>query len=331
MQEVQSGQTIAAQTSDGKYEAFAVQADKKASFRSIMARFENMAADMTLDEAVAANYDLCDYEFMEMLRDEEAQCVNEGADIEAQQYTDLMAAINRVMVARIGTAQERLMRILNRRVPKAMESEVIAMARKGEVDEALILLIEANQQQAQQAGATQAAEVLRNLSKRIMEEQERTLPDEQRLLRALMRIQNSDKRKGLLYDAFKPAKSMDNEGVMSEGAPLISPPLFINVVRSFIQSFGNVDSFDIMGRAQLIINEAQEVATEIWGEGMTPRDQQRFMFEKQTLSVWDLANFEEQALMSGEEVPWRNDKYDKMNPEDVLGERKIQIGGADGV
>ena len=118
---------------------------------------------------------------------------------------------------------------------------------------------------------------------------------------------------------------------MTEGAPLISPPSFINVVRAFIESFGNVESFDIMGRAQLIIDEAQEVATELYGEGMTPREQQRFMFEKQSVSVWDLANFEEQAMMSGEEVPWGNSKYDDMAPEDVLGQRKIKIGGADGI
>ena len=31
---------------------------------------------------------------------------------------------------------------------------------------------------------------------------------------------------------------------------------------------------------------------------MTPRDQQKFMFEKQTVSVWDLANFEEQVIIN---------------------------------
>lgn len=50
---------------------------------------------------------------------------------------------------------------------------------RGEVDEALVLLIEANTQQAQQAGATQVVEVLTKLSKRIQEEKERKLPEEQ--------------------------------------------------------------------------------------------------------------------------------------------------------
>ena len=50
----------------------------------------------------------------------------------------------------------------------------------------------------------------------------------------------------------------------------------------------------------------------------------RSLSNKQTVS---LANFEDQAMMSGEEIPWRNDKYDNMSPEDVLGERVKRIGG----
>lgn len=111
------------------------------------------------------------------------------------------------------------------------------------------------------------------------------------------------------------------------GPPLITPPAFINLVRNLITNFGNVDSFNIMSKATLIIDEAEVVAKELYGEGMTAAQQQRFMFEKKTMSVWDLANFEEQAMMSGEDVPWRNDKYDKMDPEDVLGERVKKIGG----
>jgi hypothetical protein len=34
-----------------------------------------------------------------------------------------------------------------------------------------------------------------------------------------------------------------------------------------------------------------------------------------------------QALLSGEDVPWGNDKYNDMDPEDVLGERVKKIGG----
>lgn len=331
MQEVQMGSSI---ESEGKvaekFGAFQVRAEKKDTFQTILQRFTVMPAGYTLETAVEENYELCDYEFMSMLKSEVDACYAEGADVEAKQYEEIQAMVNQVMVKRIGGAQDRLQRILAKRTPPAMESEVVAMVRKGEVDEALLLLIEANTQQAELAGATQAVEVLRKLSRRIVDEQDRKLPDEQRLLRALMRIDDKEKRKGLLYDAFKPTKSMAEEGGFVEGPPLISPPMFINCVRQFITNFGNLDSFDLMGKAQSIIDDAQIVATELYGAGMSPREQQKMMFEKKTVSVWDLANYEDMALMSGEEVPWRNDKWDQKNPEDVVGERVRRIGGGDG-
>jgi hypothetical protein len=233
------------------------------------------------------------------------------------------------MASKIGSAQERLQRILEKRSLPAMDSEIIRMVKKNEIDEALILLIKANAQQAEQAGAIQAAQVLRKLNERITMEKERMLPDEQRLLRALLRVNDSEERKALLFSAFKPQKLMGEDGKTSEREPLISPPSFINVVRNFISNFGNVEGFDIMGRSKIIIDEAQLVATELYGEGMTPRQQQKYMFEKKTLSVWDLADFENDAEYKGNEVPWLNNSLDGKNPEDVLHDRVKKIGGAD--
>ena len=192
----------------------------------------------------------------------------------------------------------------------------------------MVLLIEANIQQATNAGALDAVEVLKKLLKRINLERDRLQPDDQRLLRALLKLNSSEERKGLLYDTFRPVKVQNAEGDWVDGPPLITPPVFINMVRALIENLGNVASFDIMKKAETIIDEAQIVATGLFGEGMTPLEQQKFMFEKKTMSVWDLANFEEQAMLSGEEVPWRNDKYDKMAPEEVVGERVRRIGGS---
>lgn len=186
-----------------------------------------------------------------MLKLEADACFAEGADVEGQQYSDLLAEINRQMALKIGSAQVRLQQILSKGSVKAMESEVVAMVRRNEVDEALVLLIEANTQMAEAAGAKPAADVLKSLSKRIIEEKERKLPDEQRLLRALMRENRTEKRKELLFEAFKPSKSMNQDGQIVSGAPLISPPLFINVVKQLLTNFGNADKLDIMGRAQV--------------------------------------------------------------------------------
>lgn len=89
-----------------------------------------------------------------------------------------------------------------------------------------------------------------------------------------------------------------------------------------------------MNRAKLIIEEAQEVATDLYGAGMTKREHQNYMFKEQSMSVWDLANYEDKALTSGEEVPWEgNQKFDDMSPEEVLGEiaQNRRIGGSEDI
>ena len=87
--------------------------------------------------------------------------------------------------------------------------------------------MDANQQQAAVAGAAPVAEVFRRLIARANEQRERNLPDEQKLLRSLMRLDSSEERKGLLFAAFKPTKSMAEDGGFVEGPPLIAPPAFI--------------------------------------------------------------------------------------------------------
>lgn len=311
------------------FKEFQVKANIKDSFQTIVNRFLSPpAAGMTYEEIAEMNYDLCDMTFLEMLKSEAEECFSQGADIEGEQYKSILQAVNNVMVKRIGTAQDRLQVILSKGRPEAMEAEIVRMCRTGEMDEALILLIEANAEQAQTAGALKPAELLRRLRLRIKTENERKLPDEQRLLRVLMLEDSSAKRKEFLFEAFKPSKAMNDDSQIISGPPLISPPVFINIVRQLIMGFGNVEGFDIYGKAQVIIDEAQVVATELYGEGMTPRDQQRYMFEKNTISVWDLARVEEENLSQGRENPWANDKYNEMNPEEVLGERVKRVGGA---
>jgi hypothetical protein len=324
MQEVQMGAPV--KEASKVASTFTVQEDKMATFNKVINMFkERLSTGMSIPEAVTNLYDLCDYAFMEILKSEEST-----NGVNSSFYTELLAAISQAMAQKIGTAQERLTKILSKRTPPAMISEVVAMARRNEIDESLILLMEANVQQARAAGATAAADVISSLVKRANEEREKKLPDEQRLLRALIRLDDSEERKGLLYAAFKPVKALTEDQGFVEGPPLIAPPSFIAVVRNLITSFGNVDSFDIMNRAKVIIDEAQLVATDLYGVGMTPRQQQEYMFKERTMSVWDLSDYEDKALTSGEDVPWEgNPKYDTMNPEDVLQDVKSRkIGGA---
>lgn len=331
LKDVQTGQEVQAKKNNyATLWDYDLKKSKRDTFLGILQRFQNLPESVPLQDVVEANYELCDLEFMESLKAEADSCYAEGADLEAKEYETLLATINKVMVKRLSSATDRLQIILSKPSLKAMEAEIVAMVRRGEVDEALVLLIEGNIQQAQTSNATEAVTLLKSLRKRITEETERKLPDEQKLLRALLRETDSIKRKTLLFEAFSPTKSMSTDGNILQGPPLISPPSFINVVRRVIQETGNVDSFKIMELMSAIIDEAQIIATDLYGEGMSPREQQQFMFEKNSVSVWDLAKMEEEALYTGDEVPWRNDKYDNMMPEDVLQERRVkQIGGLD--
>ena len=276
---------------------FIIKKDSKDTFQSILDRFVSPTnSSMSLEEIAQLNYDLCDMKFMEMLKKEVEDCYTQGATFEGNQYNAIIDAINSVMVKRISTAQDKLQQILSKRALPAMESEIIRLCRTNEMDEALTLLIEANADQAEKAGVTQAAAVLRKLLLRASMEKERKLPDEQRLLRALLKEVSTEKRKELLYEAFKPSKSMNEEGGVVNGPPLIAPPVFIQLLKTLISNYGNVEGFDMYGKTQTLIDEAQIVATDLYGEGMTPRDQQRFMFEKNTVSVWDLAEYEVQFV-----------------------------------
>ena len=116
MQEVQMGGEVAGQGKIAeKFGVFTVKEDKKDTFQGILRRFTEKPEGYSLEQAVEENYDLCDYEFMGMLNSEIAACLAEGADIEAQQYEEIQAVIRSIMVKRIGGAQERLQRILEKR------------------------------------------------------------------------------------------------------------------------------------------------------------------------------------------------------------------------
>jgi hypothetical protein len=116
---------------------------------------------------------------------------------------------------KVEQATVKLQHILSQPDPQKMEFCIMAMARKGEVDEALYLLTQANLQQAQEAGATAATQILSRLLKRINLENDRSVSADRRLLRSLVRTDSSDFRKQLIYDAFKPKQHVNfNDGTL---------------------------------------------------------------------------------------------------------------------
>ena len=133
MQEVQnpgfseggpSGGTSTASSSE-----FMVTKDADSTFRSILSRFEGIYEEEQLMEAVSKNFELCDMNFLELLKNE-IQCKNEGANIEAQQLEKLENLIRAETVQRMSSAQEKLDGIISKNAVggiKAMESECVRL------------------------------------------------------------------------------------------------------------------------------------------------------------------------------------------------------------
>lgn len=128
-------------------------------------------------------------------------------------------------------------------------------------------------------------------------------------------------------------KAMDGEVPDSEKPmPDVPPPDFINACKAVLLNFGNLQYDDERGdlatRIKQIASEAEVVATRIYGQGMTAREQQDRAWKEQTTSIFDLERMELEAQANGEHAPWTNPDQD----EDMLlpgfdSQGKMQIGG----
>lgn len=65
---------------------------------------------------------------------------------------------------------------------------------------------------------------------------------------------------------------------------------------------------------RVIVEEAEEVSVAIYGKPMSVQEQQDYMWNKATVSVFDLEAIEKRAQATGEDVPWANDKFDHVDP-----------------
>ena len=65
----------------------------------------------TLEQAVERHYDLCDYDFMQLLK---AKADGPVDDEDAFDYNDLLSEITKTSAKKIGSAQEKLQTILQK-------------------------------------------------------------------------------------------------------------------------------------------------------------------------------------------------------------------------
>ena len=128
-------------------------------------------------------------------------------------------------------------------------------------------------------------------------------------------------------------KAMEGEQPEQEKPmPDVPPPDFINACKAVLLNFGNLEYDDERGdlasRIKQIASEAEVVATRIYGQGMSAREQQDRAWKETTTSIFDLERMELEAEAQGENAPWTNpDADDDMFLPGFDSQGKMKIGG----
>mmetsp|Transcript_51751 Transcript_51751/g.166892 ORF Transcript_51751/g.166892 Transcript_51751/m.166892 type:complete len:384 (-) Transcript_51751:43-1194(-) len=309
-------------------------------FRTLM-ETENKVAD-----EVAKNYALFDYGFMQRLEEAKAQAAP-GSD-EAGRIEEVDVALKSEMARRMGEAAEALKSVLTSPSAVVMEGRMTGLARQGKLDDALLQLLEANLQRASEAGEAGkgAVAALSKLKQRVMEELDKKVPPDMALVRQLLRMESKPARLQLLKEKMTPkqrtslvmatsvedAARNDLEAADNDGEPDVDSRRLAQAFKEIKGRFGNVDEeYDtgFVERLEMISLEAEEVALEIaGGEEVTARQQQDMMWDRGTVSVWQLEEVENKAHEEGKLAVWEKEAQDQMSRD--MEDRMKSLKGDDG-
>lgn len=153
------------------------------------------------ETAVAANYEKFDAQFVKVLTERVANGDNDSAT--------LLDALSVEQSKRITVATDTLKGVLALGEPQKMEGALVVLAREGKIDESFLLLLEANENQARAAGATGPAEIMKRLRNRAADEKDKQVSSKEiRLIRKLLRADDSSVREKILEDAFTPKENL---------------------------------------------------------------------------------------------------------------------------
>ena len=151
----------------------------------------------TSASVVFAYYDQFDAQFIKVLKERA-----DNGETESQEVLDVLSI---EQSKRLALATEQLKLVLAAGDPMRMEGVIVKLVREGKVDEPFLLLLEANANQAALAGASGPAQLMKRLGKRAMQEKDKlSQTKEIKLLRQLLRTDDSNEREVLLTDAFTP-------------------------------------------------------------------------------------------------------------------------------
>jgi len=296
----------------------------------------------TVQSVVNSLYNQFDAQFVKLLTEEAKEKNNEDAQM-------VLECLSKEQELRMTAATASLKEVLAAGDPRRMQGMILKMVREGRVDEPFLLLLEANANMARAAGANGPAELMDQLRKRAVEEKDKQAGSKEiRLVRKLLRADSVEEREQILTDAFTPKEQLIVPGTAANAQaavdgetpeeqkpmPEVSPPDFINACKAVLLNFGNLgrgevssEDDDLATRIKTIASEAEIIATQIFGQGMSVREQQDRAWKDSTTSIFDLETMEIDAERRGENAPWTNpDGSDDILPGFDL-DGKMSVGG----
>jgi len=277
-----------------------------------------METNNSLTDEISTHYHMVDYGFLQNL--EKAR--ETATDDKLARIEKIKDAVNTEMRLRIETATKTLKDIVQSPSPVIMEGKIAGLARQGKIDDALMTLLEANVQQAEQAGEAGkgALQVLSKLKSRVRDELDTKHAPPIALLRRLFRMDSKPARVALLKEKLAPKSatkvllvSAQDGGKEEEKdlKPDVDPRDLAKAIEQLKFRFGNVDeNYDtgFVAKVDMVATEAEEVTLELaGGQELSARDQQDLMWEKGSVSVWDLEAVEEKAREEGGVAVWEEE------------------------
>uniref|UniRef100_A0A7S1XEX3 Uncharacterized protein n=1 Tax=Compsopogon caeruleus TaxID=31354 RepID=A0A7S1XEX3_9RHOD len=252
-----------------------------------------------VESAVSRLYGRVDQAFLEHL-----EGALEGTSGEERtKLEQVKAEILRRMNEKMEKAASVMRSILQAGAPEAMDTKLVEHFRFGEVDDAFLLLLEGNIDQARKAGAEPAVAVLTKLRMKAMELGDTNAEPELVLVRKLLRTDEAAARKALLVNSFTPKGKVflgdgSSSGFQVDGAKVSQ------ILKKLADDFGNLDQ-TLVQKIAMIAGECDDVAREIFGlEGKDIKEIQDDVIRKRSVSIFELERMEMEAEMRGQRAPW---------------------------
>lgn len=256
-------------------------------------------ASAALKVSVEMNYHRIDMRMLERLTSR----ISAGDD-QIEGLTAIRDTISVAMNQRVGSATESLKEVLSSGDMAAMRLKIDAFARKGKIDDAFILLLQANIEQAKNAGVQQAVDALTAVLDHAASTKETLLDPEIRLIRRLLRTEDAEARANMLIESLQSRGSVTLMDGSSTSGVAVDGKKFVIALRGLIEDFGNVDEKFVL-KLSKIGEESEAVARKLYDmEDKDIQDFQNEAFHKRTVSIWDLEQVETHEVMEGREAPW---------------------------